>query len=70
MPVTRYRSVSEMPRPPRAEASELTRRIRSLWRRVLTMAPKDVPRGVQRFRTIEEAQAARAAAERRRLRRP
>ncbi|MFH1464132.1 MAG: hypothetical protein ABIO70_07085 [Pseudomonadota bacterium] len=62
MPVTRYRDVSEMPPPPRAKPEELTRRIRSLWRRVVAFAPPSFPRGVQRFRSIEEAQAAREAA--------
>ena len=68
MPVTRYRDVADMPPPPKAEGDDLARRIRQAWARAATLAGLDPPRGVQRFRTITEAQAARNEATRHRLR--
>lgn len=60
MPVWKYHDVSEMPRPPRpAHEEELVRRVRALWRRTIRFAPTGYPPGVYKFRTIEQAQAAR-----------
>ena len=68
MGVTRFRHVSEMPPPPRvAGDDDLATRIRSLWRRAVTLCPLDPPRGVQRFRSIEEAGRARDLATIRRM---
>lgn len=70
MPVRKYRSVEEMPRPEPAAAGELAQRIRTLWRRARLLAPPPiVPRGVTRFRNIAEANAARDAATVRRMKR-
>lgn len=69
MAVTRYRDVSEMPSPPRATDDELARRIRAVWRRTVQLAGLAPRPGITRFRTIEEAQAARARETRERLRR-
>ena len=62
MPVQEYRDMADMPRVPLARQSELTRRITALWQRAALMAHPRVPAGVQRFRTIEEANRARDAA--------
>ncbi len=60
MPVWKYRDVSLMPPPPRPTREEdLVRRLRALWRRAARFAPTGYPPGVYKFRTIEEAQAAR-----------
>lgn len=61
MGVTRYRDISEMPAPPRARPEELAHRIRQAWARAAAMVGLEPPRGVQRFRTLEEAQNARSA---------
>ena len=55
MPVQKFRSAAEMPRPPRATGPELEARIRALWNRAFLLSPPDYVRGVQRFRSIEEA---------------
>ncbi len=68
MPVTRYRHVADMPPVPRAEPQELADRIRAAWRRAAVLAGLAPPRGVQRFRSLDEAQAARHQATRRRVR--
>lgn len=63
MSVQKFRSVSDMPRPERARGADVIRRIRVLWRRARVLAPPVVvPRGVTRFRSIEDANAARDAA--------
>ncbi len=67
MPVTRYRDVAEMPAPPRAEGDELSARIRSAWGRAAVFAGLSPARGVQRFHSLAEAQAAREEQTRRRL---
>jgi hypothetical protein len=68
IPVSKYRSVAEMPAPARASGSDLVARIRSLWRRSFLLSPPDFARGVQRFRSIEAANQARARATAERLR--
>ncbi len=67
MPVTRYRDVADMPAPPRAERDDLPHRIRSVWTRAAVLAGLTPPRGVQRFRSLAEAQAARDDETRRRI---
>ncbi len=61
MPVQKFRSIEEMNnapvRPP--AGSDFDRFLRHCAR-YWAIAPKTYPRGVFRFRTIEEAQAARA----------
>ena len=60
MSVTRYRDASEMPPPPRVpDDDDLAARIRRIWHCAVTLCPLDPPRGVQRFRTMEEAGRAR-----------
>lgn len=70
MPVVKYRSVAEMPRPSRVtDAASLPARIRAVWGRAALLAPPSVvPRGVTRFRTIEEANRDRAERTKRRMR--
>jgi hypothetical protein len=65
MPVQRFRSIEEMARAPvlvRAEDGfeRFLRHCARYWR----LAPRHYPRGVFRFRTIAEAQAARRGAAR------
>lgn len=63
MPVMKYRSVEEIPRPKRCENVDAVflERLAKLWRRsALLRPPRDLPKGVLKFRTIEEAQRARA----------
>lgn len=65
MPVQRFRSIEEMTRAPvlvRAEDGfeRFLRHCARYWR----LAPRRYPRGVFRFRTIAEAQAARRGAAR------
>jgi hypothetical protein len=60
VPVKKYRSVEDMPPvPPPETVDELMRRISALWARSWAMSPMVYPRGVFKFRTLEEAQAAR-----------
>ncbi len=61
MTVERYRDVSEMPPPPRATGADLAPCIAAAWERAQLGGPQKIPRGVQKFRDIEEAQAARTA---------
>ena len=61
MPVQRFRSVEEMGAAPILGSSEggfdrFLRHCARYW----ALSPHEYPRGVFRFRTIEEAQAARA----------
>ena len=62
MPVTRYRSVEEMPRPWRdasdPENLRLVARMMAFYR-ILTRHESRQP-GVQRFRSLEEANASRS----------
>jgi hypothetical protein len=69
MSVTRYRDVSEMPAPPRATGDELPVRIRAVWSRAILLAQLAPRPGVTRYRSLEEAQEARARETRERMRR-
>jgi len=55
MSISRYHDVSEMPPPPRVTGDDLWERIRALWSRSSRLSSVCTPRGVQRFRSIEEA---------------
>lgn len=59
MSLSKYRDAVDMPPPPRVQGADLADRIRALWARAFAFCPLDPPRGVQRFRSIEEAGAAR-----------
>lgn len=59
MPIERYRDISEMPRPPRPSPERLLEAIAATWERAQLRGAPDFFRGVQRFRSLEEAQAAR-----------
>lgn len=62
MPVQRFRRADEMPPPTRVDAADLLQRIRTLWNRAQLLAPPAHPRrGVARFKSIEQANAQRAA---------
>lgn len=65
MPVQKFRSIEEMARAPVLVRPEdgFERFVRHCAR-MLTLLPRRYPRGVFRFRTIEEAQAARRNANR------
>jgi hypothetical protein len=68
VPVWKFRSVAEMPRPAASGNATLASRIRALWKRARRLAPPViVPRGVARFRSIEEAHEARTNATLRRM---
>lgn len=62
MPVTRYRSVEEMPRPWRDARSpgnlRLVARMMALYRSLAGGAPRQT--GVQRFGSLQEANASRS----------
>ena len=60
MPVQKFRSIDEMNKalPLKYEEANFERFLRHCAR-YWAMAPKNYPRGVFRFRTIEEAQKAR-----------
>ena len=65
MPVQKFRSIEEMARAPVLVRPEDTfERFVRHCARMLRLAPRRHPRGVFRFRTIEEAQAARRDASR------
>jgi hypothetical protein len=68
VPVHKYRRVADMPHPPRVAEGNLAQRITALWQRSATMTPFRVVVGVQRFRSIEEANRAREEATLERLR--
>ena len=59
MPVTRYRSVEEIPPPALRErgSNELLRAIAATWSRAAWMAPLRFPPGVHRHRSIQELNA-------------
>ncbi|HEX4966633.1 MAG TPA: hypothetical protein VF173_37835 [Thermoanaerobaculia bacterium] len=60
MPVQKFRSVEDMPPVPSSETVEdRFRRIAKLWARASAWSGMVYPRGVFKFRTLEEAQAAR-----------
>jgi hypothetical protein len=68
MPVRKYRSVSDMPRPERSDDATLAHRIRILWRRAFSLCPTTPRRGVRRFRSIEDANDERDRATTERMR--
>jgi hypothetical protein len=61
MPVQKFRSVEDMPPVPPCESldAECLRRIASLWARSSAFSNRVYPRGVFKFRNLEEAQTAR-----------
>lgn len=61
MPVQKFRSVEEMPPVDGCESldEECLRRIAKLWARSSAFSPRIYPRGVFKFRSLEEAQQAR-----------
>lgn len=60
MPVTKYRSVQEMPLvEPRREV-DLGQRIRAVLARAVLLCPPLQLRGVERFRSIEQANESRS----------
>jgi hypothetical protein len=68
VPVSKYRSVEQMPPTPRVSDDELVERITALWSRARRYAPLSIVPGVQRFRSVEEASAARREATAERMR--
>lgn len=68
MPVTRFTSLDEARRALwRGDPERLAARIRFVWGSSMRMTPRMIPRGLRKFRSIEEAQAERAAWVRRRV---
>ncbi len=59
MPVQKFRSVEDMPRPERSEGPALVEHIRALWNRAFLLSPPRFPRGVTRFASMELANEAR-----------
>jgi hypothetical protein len=61
MPVEKFRSVSEMPRPGLVPVGERWTAMERLWRRARWLSPPAAwPRGtVERYRSVEEAERAR-----------
>jgi hypothetical protein len=55
MPVIKYRSLADMPRPEPSNDAELASRIRVLWGRSFLLCPPARHRGVRRFRSMAEA---------------
>lgn len=70
MPVHKFRRVDDMPAvPPLPAGPERIRMLRSFWKGWARLVPPLELRGVRRYRTLEEADADREAAVRRRARR-
>jgi hypothetical protein len=69
MPVQRFRSIEDMPRPTLAGEHDLAVRIAAIWRRAFLLCPPSFARGVRRFRSIEEANQDRERATAERMRR-
>jgi hypothetical protein len=69
MGVTKYRSVEEMPPPPRVTGEALAARIRAVWARARRLAPAAYRPGVQKFPDLESAQRAREEDQKARARR-
>ncbi len=71
MPLQRFRSHEEARRALWMDATDpaLPGRIRRLWERSRRLAPLEIPRGLRKFRSIEEANAEREAWVRRRVER-
>lgn len=59
MPVEKFKSASDMPRPGVVTDEHLIERIRALWNRAFTLCPPSFSRGVSRFRSVELANEAR-----------
>ena len=59
MPIERYRDVADMPRPPRLAGKRLVEAMAAVWERAHVRVAPNVPRGVTKFRSIEDAQRAR-----------
>jgi hypothetical protein len=59
MGIERYRDVRDMPRPPRPSGADLLHCIAAVWERAHVRGPPDIPVGLRKFRTLEDAQAAR-----------
>lgn len=59
MPIEKYKRVEDMPSPALIYGPDLADRIRALWNRARILSPPDFKRGVTRFKSIEEAAAAR-----------
>ncbi|HEY4003310.1 MAG TPA: hypothetical protein VGO93_30865 [Candidatus Xenobia bacterium] len=71
MSIEKFRSVEEMPRPKPVPpgSPDLARRIASLWRASTLMADYHPRRGLQFFRSLEEAAAERSLRRTLRMRR-
>ncbi|MBA2663153.1 MAG: hypothetical protein H0U74_12750 [Bradymonadaceae bacterium] len=60
MGIRRYRDISEVPPPQRVvDIEERIVRIAAVWERAHIRAAVDIPHGVVKFRTLEEAGKAR-----------
>ena len=61
MPVEKYRSVADMPRPPLVPLDRRWETIQRVWERARLLAPPvDWPRSsVERFKSVEEASRSR-----------
>jgi len=61
MPVQKFRRIEDMPPVPRCKSldAECLRRIAGLWEWSSAFGARIYPRGVFKFRSIEEAQVAR-----------
>jgi len=61
MPVDKYKSVNDMPRPPRVSGTRLSEAMNSAWEMAHVRHKPNPPRGVTKFRSIEDAQERRRA---------
>ena len=68
MPVERFRDARDMPPPARVEGERLLDTIAGVWEWAHLRGPTSIERGVRRFRSIEEAAAARHEADVARMR--
>ncbi|MBM3227100.1 MAG: hypothetical protein FJZ47_25310 [Candidatus Tectomicrobia bacterium] len=61
MPIQKFRSLEEAERALWASPmhTDLLARIEALWSFSMQLVPRDIPRGVRKFRTLEEANAER-----------
>lgn len=62
MPIQKFCSVEDMPRPDvqgNLSSEEVRSRIANLWSRTFRISPRIYPKGLFKFRSIEEAQEAR-----------
>lgn len=67
MSVSKFRSVADMPPAALPVDANIADRIRALWRRAFLLSPPTIPRGVERFRNMTEANDARTRATRARM---